>query len=327
MGLSCILGHTWSGCKCSKCGRTRDEGHDWSKDCEKCSKCGRTRDEGHDWSGCKCSKCGKTRDEGHDWSKDCEKCSKCGRIRVDWHRWNGDQCTRCEKTDVSVKARFEAVKKDDLAKVELLLGHDRKSSYSALPSQRNFVFMKDHEGRTPLHWAAQQDHKTMAELLLDNGADVNDRNNSGNTPLHEAALNGHKDIAELLLVNNADVNAVDHDGVTPLRSATENDHKEVTIVLLAKGALWSKTRDEDGGLYLYDILSPLVNWSSVEKAIASIADHLRWALTRPPNLNLNARWHGLTPLMMAAQYALSEKSVDLLINAGADVNTSTPRNR
>jgi len=49
----------------------------------------------HSWNGCKCSECEKTRDEQHDWSKDCEKCSKCGRIRENQHKSNGNKCYTC----------------------------------------------------------------------------------------------------------------------------------------------------------------------------------------------------------------------------------------
>lgn len=44
MSIKCTLGfHTWNGCKCSQCGKTRAEQHDWSKNREKCSKCGLER--------------------------------------------------------------------------------------------------------------------------------------------------------------------------------------------------------------------------------------------------------------------------------------------
>lgn len=87
MALSCLIGfHQWNGCICSKCQRSRDEGHDWSKDCEKCSQCGATRQNVHQWDGCKCSKCGKTRDEGHDWSNNNGKCSKCGKNQITFER-------------------------------------------------------------------------------------------------------------------------------------------------------------------------------------------------------------------------------------------------
>ena len=112
--LGCKLGfHNWSGCRCVKCGKTRNEGHDWSKDCEVCTRCGfcrsnahkwngckcsvcaKIRDDGHVWEGCTCSICGKTRDEGHDWSKDCEICARCGRTRPNAHNWQGHRCSVC----------------------------------------------------------------------------------------------------------------------------------------------------------------------------------------------------------------------------------------
>jgi hypothetical protein len=78
MNLLCLVGlHTSQGCKCARCGKTRDEGHNWSG-C-RCLVCGKARDEGHNWSGCKCLNCGKTRDEGHSWSG--YRCSNCGEIR------------------------------------------------------------------------------------------------------------------------------------------------------------------------------------------------------------------------------------------------------
>lgn len=76
MGIKCMIGiHDWQGCKCSQCGKTRDQDHDWKKDCEKCSRCGKTRNGAHDWQGCKCSKCGKIRDRDHDWNGG--KCNRC----------------------------------------------------------------------------------------------------------------------------------------------------------------------------------------------------------------------------------------------------------
>jgi hypothetical protein len=117
MPISCALGfHAWNGCKCIKCGQTRDESHDWKLDCEKCAECGATRQKAHVWDGCKCSGCGKTqdeehawngckcikceqtRDESHDWRLDCEKCAECGATRQKAHVWDGCKCTKCLKT-------------------------------------------------------------------------------------------------------------------------------------------------------------------------------------------------------------------------------------
>jgi hypothetical protein len=80
--------HEWNGCKCRKCGVTRE--HNWlvvgSKCIEKCSFCGKERNIVHKWNGCTCEKCGATRYEGHNWllaqNKCAEKCSICGEVRV-----------------------------------------------------------------------------------------------------------------------------------------------------------------------------------------------------------------------------------------------------
>jgi hypothetical protein len=80
MGIKCKLGfHNWDGCKCTDCGKIRDEQHDWK--------------------GCKCLKCDKTRDEQHDWSKDCKKCAKCNKTSDEDHNWNGCICTKCAKDE------------------------------------------------------------------------------------------------------------------------------------------------------------------------------------------------------------------------------------
>ena len=36
--MACLFGHKWDGCKCTKCGKTRDEQHDWENG--RCNICG-----------------------------------------------------------------------------------------------------------------------------------------------------------------------------------------------------------------------------------------------------------------------------------------------
>ena len=100
MTFKCTFGfHSWTGCKCTICGKIRNEQHNWSKDCERCSICGKTVEHRHSWDeNCeKCSKCGKTRDNQHVYLKDCEKCSTCGNIIEDKHNWIGCKCSNCGK--------------------------------------------------------------------------------------------------------------------------------------------------------------------------------------------------------------------------------------
>ncbi len=93
----------------------------------------------------------------------------------------------------------------------------------------------------PLHAAALNGHKGIAELLIAKGADVDAKDALGNTPLYNtilfnAALDGYKEIAELLIAKGADVNAQDKNGNTPLHEAATSGLKEVVELLIANGA-------------------------------------------------------------------------------------------
>jgi len=80
---------------------------------------------------------------------------------------------------------------------------------------------KNDEGMTPLHSAAQCQNQSMTELLLINGADPNAEDNKGQTRLHWAAAVGDSDVAELLLAKGANIDARDKNGKTPLHMAVQ----------------------------------------------------------------------------------------------------------
>ena len=116
----------------------------------------------------------------------------------------------------------DAARKGNLEGVEALL-----------KGNPDLVSSRDDSGSTPLHWAAQTDHKDVAQLLLASGADVNARDNSGETPLHRAVL--HKDMVELLLASKADIDAKECDGWTPLRVADLAGQEDVAELLRQHG--------------------------------------------------------------------------------------------
>ncbi|EAX89589.1 hypothetical protein TVAG_485630 [Trichomonas vaginalis G3] len=68
--------------------------------------------------------------------------------------------------------------------------------------------------KTPLHYAASNNSKETAEILISNGADINAKDKNRWTPLHYAASNNSKEIAEILISNGADINAKDKNGRT-----------------------------------------------------------------------------------------------------------------
>jgi ankyrin repeat protein len=76
---------------------------------------------------------------------------------------------------------------------------------------------------TSLHAGASGSHATVVRVLLDAGADPNNRQRHGYTPLHSAAANGDLESVELLLEAGADPAATNDDGQTPLMLAERED--------------------------------------------------------------------------------------------------------
>jgi ankyrin repeat protein len=64
-----------------------------------------------------------------------------------------------------------------------------------------------------IHEAVYRNDISKVKALINDNADlVSSKDEKGLTPLHLAAANGYKDIAELLLVNKAEVNSKDNAG-------------------------------------------------------------------------------------------------------------------
>ncbi|MFP3033129.1 MAG: ankyrin repeat domain-containing protein, partial [Wolbachia sp.] len=61
------------------------------------------------------------------------------------------------------------------------------------------IIFENVDGRTPLHYAVNNGHIKVANILLANGADATKVTNKGNTLLHTAAFKGHKEIIAALL--------------------------------------------------------------------------------------------------------------------------------
>jgi ankyrin repeat protein len=92
-------------------------------------------------------------------------------------------------------------------------------------------------GRTPLIISAVEGNPELARLFLDNGADIEAKDqNYKRTALHFAALYGQLDIVDALLKKGAHVDERDGAGKTPLDYAARYGHEKVAQRLKASGA-------------------------------------------------------------------------------------------
>ncbi len=128
--MACLFGHSWNGCTCTKCGKTRDKEHQFGfvpcyysdKECEEqCKICGK--------------KTGKR--PSHDLiylpDKDQEQCTRCGMTRKHSHKWIWDinncqdECRLCGKTKEHhsfIPERGQCINKCQYCGKEIERAHD-----------------------------------------------------------------------------------------------------------------------------------------------------------------------------------------------------------
>ena len=90
-------------------------------------------------------------------------------------------------------------------------------------------------GSTPLHLAAMYGHQSIAQLLIENKADVNAGDCNGSTPLHVATCQDMSALVVLLVKNGADINSRSLNGSTPLHIAAACFGKSVFYPLFDMG--------------------------------------------------------------------------------------------
>lgn len=75
----------------------------------------------------------------------------------------------------------------------------------------------------------------VVKLLIDKGADINDKGGTQFTPVHWAASKGNSEIVKLLLESNANFSIQGNNNHTPLQEAVYNGKTEVVKVFREKG--------------------------------------------------------------------------------------------
>ncbi|NXP44762.1 ACAP3 protein, partial [Heliornis fulica] len=108
----------------------------------------------------------------------------------------------------------------------------------------NWVNDED-ENKTPLIQAVMGGSLIACEFLLQNGADVNQRDLRGRAPLHHATYLGHTGQVCLFLKRGANQHAVDGDGQDPLSIAVQAANADI-VTLLRLARMNEEMREAEG---------------------------------------------------------------------------------
>nr|XP_022289772.1 transient receptor potential cation channel subfamily A member 1 homolog isoform X3 [Crassostrea virginica] len=147
-----------------------------------------------------------------------------------------------ESLDTLLKkgADYEAVDKNDKTAVYLAAEEDKLEALKtmlAYPDVRRLVDVGDRYDNHPLHIAAQEGYLSIVKCLIENGADLDCKNEEEQTPLHLAAKHGRTNVVrEMVIRDHSAVNDEDEDSNTALHLATLHGHTKVALILIKNGA-------------------------------------------------------------------------------------------
>ena len=187
---------------------------------------------------------------------------------------------------------------------------DVKALNRLLDGNPRLVNHRDDRGSTPLQHAASAGRTNALSLLMARGAVVDATNQLGWTPLMEATLRGHIDAAAMLLNAGADPNHVGVQGVTPLVLSVLSGRMDTGQFLNSAGARSEGAIPPDSKMV--DQMVDLLGREGLVKlllAFGARADTNRGML--------------VAPLHHAHSSAGSKELVALLLQRGADANTTT----
>ena len=110
-----------------------------------------------------------------------------------------------------------------------------ESSIEKLIADGVDVNCADKYRRSALSLSITRNMVKTGSLLINAGADVNNRGIDGRTPLQDAAWMGQTEICKMLIEANADINAKNKHGETPLHWAVQNGTIDTIKLLIKRG--------------------------------------------------------------------------------------------
>jgi len=103
---------------------------------------------------------------------------------------------------------------------------------------------KDNEGKTALHWAAENGFLEIVEALLKKGAKIETKDNNGKTALDWAKSNRHADVIDSLLKKHIVVEKKQSIDLTDLHESTSYSHKKAVKSMPSFGATIEAEEDD-----------------------------------------------------------------------------------
>merc|ERR1719329_313796 len=146
----------------------------------------------------------------------------------------------------------------------------------------------------------------IMRLLLEQGANVNQRNTSGNTALMEAASMGALDIMRLLIENGANVNQENTRGNTALMQAVSMGALNIVCLLVEQGANMNE-QDKCGRTPLMLSVDPSGSTRKIHMGI------VRFLVEQGANMNVR-NVYGQNVLQLAERKRRTE-AADVLLEA------------
>jgi len=173
-----------------------------------------------------------------------------------------------------------------------------------LAGNRELLEKTDRYKRTALHSAAEYGAKEAVGFLIEQGANLNAKDENGNTPLHLASLRRHDEIVSLLIQAKADLNVLNQDAASPASLAAIYGTHQTMRSLLSQNAV-RDFKDRDGNTLLH-----LASYYGYP-------DKVRELLKYQPDVNAKNN-EGSTPLQLCCQWTDSPETIKELLERGAD---------
>ena len=204
----------------------------------------------------------------------------------------------CEVFSCLIKngADINACAKDNYTPLMLAITSCHLSAVIFLTEHGTDVNIQNRDGKTALHFAVQRYHSShhsewceVLSCLVENGADINARENNDNTPLMIASFCGHVNVVTFLIQHGAELDVQNDRGNTALHFAVKHNFSGIVHILLDHGAKH---------LYNNKKLTPLLFASN--NSLTAIAEEL----TRRPEFTKEQRIDALE--LLGASLATKE---------------------